>query len=162
MHFFAVSLSLSLFFSSLQGLCAQSGQSTPSLSLSQYTSLKDIQDKQAKHCSASVHLQVSIFTKVLSLVSLLYLSPTISTSYIGWLRSLPITFMWTFRSTSPKPITIDSQALTKWGKPLLVFGLCAVVTTPRPVGSATSLKILGVVLELRNFSEVVFLLQHQW
>ena len=39
---------VSLFrFSSLQDLYVQSGQSAPSLSLGQYTSLKDIQDKQA-------------------------------------------------------------------------------------------------------------------
>ena len=52
-------------------------------------------------------------------------------------------------------------------KLFLVFGLCAVVTAPRPVGSATLLKILGVVLELCCFRETTFLLQqapntHLW
>ena len=49
----------------------------------------------------------------------------------------------------------------------MVFGLCAVVIVPCPVGSTTSLKILGLVLALRSFQEAAFLLQqapntHLW
>jgi len=36
------------------------------------------------------------------------------------------------------------------------------VTVPRPVGSTTSPKILGIVLELRSFQEANFLLQHYY
>ena len=94
--------------------------------------------------------------KRLSIDVLMSLPFTIYSSYIEWLRSLQLHLCGPKSLHPQNPLQYGPKPLQNGVKPLLVFGLCVVLTASCPVSSTTSLKILGHVLKTAQLSGSYF------